>query len=196
MLEREVKLAYPTADAARAALAAAGAVPMRPRRLEDDSLFDTTDELLRKKGCLVRVRTDHWSSGATTTLTAKGPVQPGRLKVREEHETRVESGGALLQVLALLELRPTFRYQKYREEFSVPDVVIAIDETPVGTFVELEGSEDAIVSLTRALGRTPADFILDSYYRLFQNRREQSGLAGPHMLFPSSPRAAADKPQR
>jgi hypothetical protein len=37
--------------------------------------------------------------------------------------------------------------------------------------------------MTHALGRTPADFILDSYYRLFIERREEFGLEGDHMLF-------------
>ncbi len=39
--------------------------------------------------------------------------------------------------------------------------------------------------MTRALGRSPADFIVDSYYRLFLNRREQFGLTGfsRHALF-------------
>jgi hypothetical protein len=83
-------------------------------------------------------------------------------------------------------MRVWFRYQKYREEFSTPGVVVAIDETPVGTYVELEGDEDAILTMTTALGRSPADFIIDSYYRLFRlflKRRDEFGLAGPHMIF-------------
>jgi adenylate cyclase class 2 len=88
-------------------------------------------------------------------------------------------------VLDALALRVWFRYQKYREEFSAPDLTIAIDETPIGTFVEVEGTEEAILTMTRALGRTPSDFILDSYYRLFMTRRDQFGLAGSHMVFPA-----------
>ncbi len=140
MIEREVKLSFPSADAARSAVLAAGAVGPVPRRLQDDALYDTPDELLRKKACIVRVRTERWSdSPETSTLTLKGPVQPGPMKMREEHETRVDKGDALRQVLDVLGLRPWFRYQKYREEFSAADLVVAIDETPVGTFVELEG---------------------------------------------------------
>ena len=117
-------------------------------------------------------------------LTFKGPVQPGAMKMREEHETSIGNGAALAQLLEALSMRVWFRYQKYREEFSAPDLTIAIDDTPVGTFVELEGDEAAIMAMTQALGRTPADFILDSYYRLFMDRRGQFGLAGsPHMVF-------------
>ena len=184
MIEREVKLSFPSAAAARGALSAAGAAASQPRRLQDDALYDSSEELLRKKGCIVRIRTERWPDGSeTTTLTVKGPVQPGPMKIREEHETRVEHGDAVAQAFYVLGLRPWFRYQKYREEFSAPDLVVAIDETPVGTFVELEGSEDAIRSMTNSLGRSSDDFIPDSYYRLFLNRRQQFGLAGPHMLF-------------
>ena len=186
MIEREVKLTFPTTDAARAAVRAAGAAASRARRLQDDSLFDTAEQRLRQQGCIVRVRIEHWSGGQdTTTLTFKGPVLPSRMKTREEHETRVENRDALMRVLDAAGLRPWFRYQKYREEFAAPDLVIAIDETPVGTFVELEGNEDAILKATDALGRSPADFIRDSYYRLFLSRREQFGLVGEHMIFPT-----------
>lgn len=187
LIEREVKLFFLSAAAARTALLAVGASASRPRRLQDDALFDTPEDLLRGKGCIVRVRTEHWPDNAlTTTLTVKGPVQPGPMKIREEHETRVEKGDALAQILDVLGLRPWFRYQKYREEFSAPDVIAALDETPVGVFVELEGSEAAINSMTAALGLSSGDFILDSYYRLFVSRREQFGLSGPYMLFPTT----------
>ena len=184
MIEREVKLTFPDAESARAAVLATGARSAHPRRLQDDSLYDTPEELFRKKGCVVRIRTERWNDGITTTaLTVKGPVQPGQMKVREEHETRVETADALTHAFEVLELRPWFRYQKYREEFSAPGVVIAIDDTPVGTYVEIEGEESAITGVAAALGRSPADFIVDSYYRLFMKRRDEFGLTGPHMLF-------------
>jgi adenylate cyclase class 2 len=186
LVEREVKLLFPTADAARAAVLATGAAAAHPRRLQDDSLYDTADEVVRKQGCVVRIRTERWSDGTNTTaLTVKGPVQAGQMKVREEHETRVENADALTQAFGVLGLRPWFRYQKYREEFSAPGVVIAIDDTPVGTYVELEGDEDAIHVVTSALGRSSTDFIVDSYYRLFMNRRGEFGITGPHMVFPT-----------
>ena len=116
-------------------------------------------------------------------LTFKGPVQPGTMKMREEHETSVGDGEALMRALEGLGMRVWFRYQKYREEFSALGVTIAVDDTPVGTFVEIEGAEDAILSATRAIGRTPSDFILDSYYKLFMTRRDQFGVSGPHMVF-------------
>ena len=186
MLEREVKLLFPTAAAAREAVLSAGAVAARARRLQDDALLDLPDDTLRKKGCVVRVRIERWQIGPdTTTLTVKGPVQSSQMKLRDEHETTVDNADALMRAFDALGMRTWFRYQKYREEFSASGVVVAIDETPVGTYIELEGDEDAILAMTTALGRSPSDFIVDSYYRLFMKRREEFGLTDPYMLFPA-----------
>ena len=184
MLEREVKLLFPTAAAAREAVLAAGALAAHARRLQDDALYDLPDDTLKRKGCVVRVRIERWTDAPnTTTLTVKGPVQTGPMKLRDEHETRVERADALLKAFDALGMRAWFRYQKYREEFSARGLIIAIDETPVGTYVELEGDEEAIVAMTTALGRSPADFIVDSYYGLFMKRRDEFNLCGPDMLF-------------
>jgi hypothetical protein len=62
-------------------------------------------------------------------------------------------------------------------------VTIAIDETPVGTFVEIEGGEQGILAMTQALGRSPSDFILDSYRGLFIRHRDSVGSSGTNMVF-------------
>src|SRR5438874_1073148 len=82
----------------------------------------------------LRVRQD----GGRSILTFKGPVQPAAVKVREEVETTVGDGTTLMRILEELGFHAWFRYQKYREEFALDDCIIAIDETPVGVFVEIE----------------------------------------------------------
>ena len=107
------------------------------------------------------------------------------MKIREEHETIVSDGDTLLTILHELGLRVWFRYEKYREEFSAEDVVIAIDETPVGTFVEIEGGEDHINRTAAALGKGPADYITDSYRTLFVRYCNEHGLDESDMIFAS-----------
>ncbi len=179
MLEREVKLRFDTPEEARAAVLATGATPLRGRRMQEDALLDTADERLRIRRCVLRVRLDSGKS----LLTFKGPVQPARMKLREEHETVVADGAVLLRVLEELGLHVWFRYQKYREEFSTEDAIIALDETPIGTFIEIEGGEQAIVTVAAALGRTPGDFLVDSYRSLFLEYRAEHHLDVTDMLF-------------
>ena len=180
-LEREIKLRFPSADAARTAILAAGATPLLGRRLQEDSLFDTDDEQLRRRRCVLRVRVENGKS----RLTFKGPVQPSIVKVREELETVVGDGTILLRVLEELGLHVWFRYEKYREEFAHEDVIVAIDETPVGVFVEIEGGEHGIAAMAEAIGCGPEDYILESYRGLFLRYREEMGLKGPDMVFDS-----------
>jgi adenylate cyclase class 2 len=180
MVEREVKLRFDDPEQARAAIRAAGATPLRSRRLQEDVLLDTEDELLRRRRCVLRIRTEAGKS----LLTFKGPVQPGAIKIRDEYETVLADGEVLRHVLEELGLHVWFRYEKYREEYAAEDVTIALDETPVGTFVEIEGGEPGIHAMTQALGRSAADFILDSYRGLFVQHRARHGFDGKHMVFP------------
>ena len=181
-IEREVKLRFRSAEEARAAILAAGATPLLGRRLQEDALLDTRDEQLGARQCTLRVRVECGKS----RLTFKGPVQPGIVKIREELETVIGDAGVLMRVLGELGLEVWFRYEKYREEFAREDVIVAIDETPVGVFVEIEGSEDGITAMATAIGRGPDDYIVDSYRGLFLQHRQAYGLTGTDMVFDAS----------
>lgn len=178
-LEREIKLRFDSAEEARAKILALGAAPLLGRRLQEDCLFDTDDEKLRRQRSTLRVR----SEGGKSLLTYKGPAIPSLIKIRQEYETVVADGEMLNKILEELGLHCWFRYEKYREEFTNDDVVIAVDETPVGVFVEIEGGENAIHETARALGFTPADYITDSYRFLFLQHRDANGIEGPDMVF-------------
>lgn len=178
-LEREIKLRFASPDEARAAVVGAGGRPARARRLQDDTLFDADDRRLRDARSALRVRRE---PGACR-LTFKGPPHAGTMKVRDEHETTVGDPAVAEAILAGLGFAPVFRYQKYREEFFVGAVVVAIDETPVGVFVELEGEEAAITALASALGRGPADYVTDSYRALFLAHSAAHGSTGRDMVF-------------
>ncbi|MCA1584362.1 MAG: class IV adenylate cyclase [Acidobacteria bacterium] len=178
-LEREIKLRFDTADEARARVLELGVTPFKGRRLQEDCLLDDERQSLRKRECVLRVRNE----GGKGLLTFKGAGQPGPMKLREEHETVVADGETLLTILAEVGLRVWFRYEKYREEFHFADVIIAVDETPLGTFIEIEGGESHIHQVARELGRAPSDYITDSYHALFLKHREAIGIEGNDMVF-------------
>jgi adenylate cyclase class 2 len=180
-LEREIKLRFDCADVARQRILspAVGATPLRGRRLQEDSLLDTSDNQLFQRRSALRVRSENGKS----LLTFKGPVQPSAVKVREEHETVVADGTVLLAILNELGLRVWFRYEKYREEFAAEDVVIAIDETPMGVFVEIEGSEEHIERAVAALGKGPKDYLTASYRSIYLEHCRERGLEPGDMLF-------------
>lgn len=186
-VEREIKLKFTSVQQARAAVLAAGCTPLLGRRRQEDALLDTDDEQLRRRRCVLRVRIENGKS----RITFKGPVQPSSMKVREEQETLVGDGEVLLRILEELGLHVWFRYEKYREEFAHEDVIVAIDETPVGVYVEVEGGEQGIESMTTALGRSPGDYILDSYRSLFLQHREAFGISASDMLFDEEPAVLA-----
>lgn len=178
-LEREIKLRFDSPDAARAAVLGIGATALRARRLQEDVLLDTDTGMLRDRGCALRVRAE----AGRNFLTFKGPLQPSMMKLREEVETIVGDPVVATRILEELGFRVWFRYQKYREEFAHGDVTIAIDETPLGTFVEIEGADAGIRTAAEALGRGPSDYIVASYRALFLRECEARGTTLTEMVF-------------
>jgi adenylate cyclase class 2 len=187
-LEREIKLRWENAGAARAAIVAIGGTALAARRLQHDRMLDTPDGTLRDLRSVLRLRTEE----GRAVLTFKGPVQASTMKLREELETTAGDADVLMSIFDRLGFRVWFRYEKYREEFARDGAVIAVDETPVGTFIEIEGAEAAIHDIARALGRQPDQYLVDSYRGLFLREREARGLAATDMLFDET--RAADQP--
>jgi adenylate cyclase class 2 len=179
MIEREIKLSFADHEAARHAVLSAGGRLVASRRLIEDRLFDTTDGQLRASGRALRIRRD----GRRVLLTSKGPAASALVKAREEFETEVGDADTVESILATLEYRQAFRSEKYREEFTLAGVVVALDETPIGVFVELEGAEASIVAAAALLGRTPADFVRQSYPALYRAWCHARGAVPGDMMF-------------
>ena len=150
-------------------------------------LLDTADETLRRQRCVLRVRNE----GHRSLLTFKGPVQPGPMKIREELETVVGDGDLMLQVFERLGLHVWFRYQKYREEFALERRGDRRRRNAGRDVRRGRRQRDtASPPPPQALGKGPADYILDSYHRLFLTYRERLGFRRPrHGLRRPRPRA-------
>jgi adenylate cyclase, class 2 len=164
-VESEVKLRMEGPDAARGALQALGATPKTARHFEDNALFDDAHYSLFDGGLALRVR----RAQGRALVTFKGPKEARADGVKSRREIEMEVGDAdgFEAILAGLGFRRVFRYQKYREAWSWRDVEIVLDETPIGTFLEIEGPIATIHAAAKALGRSPADYIGESYAALF-----------------------------
>jgi len=212
--EVEVKLRVTDRAAVRRALRR-----LRARNVgrvhEMNTLYDTPRGRFRKRGHLLRLRlvTPDGREEQYGLLTYKGPsltrrggedwggvVGPAasrqRYKVREELEVRIPDAQRLGAILEAVGLIAAFRYEKFRTSYvlaRVPGVDVELDETPIGTFLELEGPPGKIDRAAKLLGYTPRDYITRSYLALHLEkcrrkarhlRRLRDGGRIPDMVFP------------
>ncbi len=179
-VEHEMKFPVAHAGELRRLLAALGGVLRAPLHDEENWVLDDPAGRLRDGGLLLRVR--RTSAGAQ--LTFKGTARfEGGVKSREEIECGVEDAERLLLILARLALTPVRRYQKRREEWSLGGIAVALDETPMGTFVELEGAPEELVATARALGLDPHQAVRGTYLDLWEEYRKDHPQAPRDMVF-------------
>ncbi len=190
-VETEIKVRLAAPELFRRQVASVSRM-LHPRHFEDNYLLDFADGRMKSRMSLLRIRL----AQGKAWMTYKGPPQPeGIFKVREELETSIEDAAAALEVFARLDLHVWFRYQKYREEYAVPvqgrpveEVRLAVDETPVGAYAELEGSVDAIRTAAAVLGLDESMFLRASYYSLYLQHCAERGEKPGDMVFPAEAR--------
>ena len=180
-METEIKLELDDRVSAKRQLAKLGFSIAKRRVLEINIVFDTPDAVLLQKGKLLRLR----QAGSLRTLTFKGPTVASRYNSREEIESAVTDDKAMRLILKGLGYEPVFRYEKYRTEFTRPGHAgaVMLDETPIGDYLELEGSPRWIERTARALGKSPAEFITASYGALYREHCQARGAVPGNMVF-------------
>jgi adenylate cyclase class 2 len=179
--ETEIKLAVKDARSVRRLLREAGFTVSRRRVFEANTVFDTPDQLLRNSSSLLRIR----QAGGVTTITYKGVPEPGAYKSREELELNIDNAPAMMAIVERLGFRGVFRYEKYRTEFRMPKRagVAMLDETPVGVYLELEGTPHWIDRCARLLGFQKSDYITASYARVYLDWCAARGCTPGDMTF-------------
>lgn len=183
--EVEVKIPWPDLDTLRQKLREAGGTLRTALHEESNVLYDDSAGNLAKSGCVLRLR----RADEKTILTFKGRARfEGGLKRRPESETMVSDAAATEAILEGLGFRRRFRYEKEREEWTLPGCVIALDHTPIGNFVEVEGDPSEIRRAVVALGLDFASAIPYSYARLYMERRRENPSLPEDMVF--DPKAA------
>lgn len=210
-IEIKLKIADPTA--LRAGLKRLGArlVGRGTGRVHEwNVIFDTPEGSLAKQGQLLRIRTETperkskrpvKASAQRVLLTFKRPVATAsaasgtaqdnqRHKAREEFELQVTDGDVLTRIFERLGMLGWFRYEKYRTTFRLPaaarwaqGLLIEVDETPIGTFVELEGPPAAIDRAAQELRFTAQDYIVTNYLSLYVQDCRRHGKEPKDMVF-------------
>ena len=181
--EVEIKFRIDDLGALATSLPTVGFQLITPRTHEMNVLYDQPGGKLRRKGALLRLR----EYGPTWTLTYKDRSVPqkGRHKSRLELETEIKNGEAMAQVLEALGYRASFRYEKYRSEWSDATGHVVIDETPIGNFGEIEGPAEWIDSTARRLNIPLKSYIRESYAELFMAWKRGTRSKASDMTFVS-----------
>ncbi len=162
--ETEVKLRVENLEGPRETLVRLGAELVTERHLEDNVLYDDEALTMANAGAVLRIR----RTPRKGTLTFKGPRRfADGIKTREERQSGVEKPDEVHAIFKALGIRPVFRYQKYREAWSYRGQEVVLDETPIGTFLEIEGDAEGIRAVTADLGLDPSKYLADSYVALF-----------------------------
>ena len=179
--ETEIKLAVKDARSARRLLREAGFVVSRPRVFEVNTVLDTLELGLRASSRLLRIR----QAGRVATITFKGVPETGKHKSREELELEISNAAAMMSIMKRLGYHRMFRYEKYRTEFRQPRRagVAMLDETPVGVYLELEGTPHWIDRTARRLGFQESDYITVSYGRVYLDWCAATGCKPGDMTF-------------
>jgi len=162
---------------------------------ERNTLYDTPDSDIRRLGRLLRIRVETPAPSMLvrggvrrTVITSKSPAPASagsRYKEKIERELAVRSRLNWPTTLRSLGFRPGFSYEKFRSTFRLPGLHLDLDETPVGVFLELEGSPRAIDRAAKSLGFSRCDYIRGTYWEVYAAECRRRGRSPRNMLFPS-----------
>jgi len=202
--ETEIKLRVKNLRALRSVLKKLRAQMIAGPMHEHNTIFDTPEFDLAKQEHLLRIRTETARSsrgrhgeGAKRALVtfkrpllAAGTIGKERHKVREEIELEASDHRALAKIFEGLGMRGWFQYEKLRTTFRLPHsqawakrLLIELDDTPIGLFLELEGTASAIDRAAKALGFLKSDYILANYMVLYREYCQRRGEQPTDMLF-------------
>ncbi len=187
--EVEIKFRVANPRKLAAGLRHAGFKLVTRRTHEMNTLFDLPGQKLRHRGELLRLR----DYGGRWLLTHKSKGKEGVHKIRTELETEVGDGPRMETILHALGYGPSFRYEKFRSEWTDGQGHVVIDQTPIGDFGEIEGRPRWIDRTAKRLGISREDYIVETYAGLFFAWKRRTGSAAGEMTFPAVKRAGTGK---
>jgi adenylate cyclase class 2 len=177
--EIEIKFRVKDLRALARRLRSAGFRLITRRTHEMNTIYDLPGEALRSRKELLRLR----QYGSTWTLTHKSKATRERHSSRQELETAVHDGKTMDLILRALGYSPSFRYEKFRAEWTDGKGQVVVDETPIGDFCEIEGSPRWIDATAKKLAVSEADYITTNYIGLFAEWKVQNESGATEMTF-------------
>jgi adenylate cyclase class 2 len=177
--EVEIKFRVAGLPALARNLRGAGFRLITPRTHEVNTLYDLPGGVLRGRKELLRLR----KYGLRWTLTHKSGRKTGRHSSRAELETKVADGKKMDTILRALGYTPSFRYEKFRAEWTDDNGQVVVDETPIGNFCEIEGPPRWIDATAKKLGVNAGDYITKNYATLFTDWKHKTKSPAEEMTF-------------
>jgi len=177
--EIEIKFRVENLRALNRKLRAAGFRVLTPSTHEMNTLYDLPGAVLRQRRELLRIR----EYGKSWKLTHKSGGKIGRHSSRRELETAVSDGKKMDAILRALGYSPSFRYEKFRAEWTDGKGHVVVDHTPIGDFCEIEGRPRWIDATAKKLGVKAEDYITKNYATLFADWKQQTKSKADEMTF-------------
>jgi adenylate cyclase, class 2 len=186
--EIEVKFRVGNVRAVARKLKDAGFRKETPHTHEMNTLYDLPGAELRKRRELLRLR----QYGKEWKITHKSGTKVGRHSSRQELETKLDDGKKAAAILRALGYQPSFRYEKFRAEWTDGKGQVVVDETPIGDFCEIEGPPRWIDATAKKLGVQRDEYIMKNYATLFTDWKRKTKSRAKEMTF----RAVANRQQK
>lgn len=177
--EIEIKFRVESLRALSRKLRAAGFRLETPSTHEMNTLYDLPGLVLRQRKELLRLR----QFGTSWKLTHKSGSKVSRHSSRIELETGVSDGKKMDAILGALGYLWSFRYEKFRAEWTDGKGQVVVDHTPIGDFCEIEGQPRWIDATAIKLGVARKDYITKNYATLFAEWKQQTNSKAEEMTF-------------
>lgn len=141
--------------------------------------FDHPDGDFERLGRALRLRRD---DAVRLTYKDGGQLMDGALQ-RREIEFSVDDFDSARLFLEALGFEVVFLYEKFRTTYRMDGAEIMLDETPLGTFIEIEGPQETLKPISQKLGLAWGAAVPASYHSLFGRVYEAQHLSFHDLSF-------------
>ena len=158
---------------------------------EIDEYFDFEDKTLINADKTLRIRNKEVvcfkgprENNQTFQRKARSLKDSCDKRISEETETKIQNYENFINFLNKSGIKVSFVKEKMREYFKKDNLIITIDTLPcLGSFIEIEGPEEAIDNAAKKLGFSKDDYITEIYSELFNKFKKENNIQAKWMVF-------------